>query len=174
MSLDLRQNHFQLFGLPARFGVDVAALDRAYREIQSRVHPDKFVHAGDTERRLSIEKATQVNEAYRTLKDPLARARYLLALHGVDVQSETNTAMPAEFLVQQLEWREAVEEAAGAADALDSLSERLKQETQELYMELEHRLDVTDYLQAAGPVRKLMFLERLREDIVDALERLDA
>jgi molecular chaperone HscB len=172
--MNFKENHFELFGLSVRFPLDAAALDRAYREVQSQVHPDKFVHAGDTERRLSIEKATQVNEAYRTLKDPLSRARYLLALHGVDVQSETNTAMPAEFLVQQMEWREAVEDAAGAADALDALSLKLKQETQELYAELERTLDAADCAAAAGPVRKLMFLARLREDIGAALERLDA
>jgi molecular chaperone HscB len=174
MNADFRKNHFELFGLPPRFVVDAAALDRAYREIQSRVHPDKFVHAADTERRLSMQRATQVNEAYRTLKDPLARARYLLGLHGVDIQSETNTAMPAEFLVQQIEWREAVEEAAGQSDSLDALALRLQNEMKQLYGELERSLDAAGHAQAAATVRKLMFLERLREEIGDAQERLDA
>ena len=172
--MNLKQNHFELFGLPENFALDVAALDWVYREVQSRVHPDKFAHAGDAERRLSMQMATQANEAYRTLKEPLARARYLLALHGVDIQSETITAMPAEFLVQQMEWREAVEEAAGQSDVLDRLAGRLKNEMQQLTTEIGRELNAADYARAAEAVRKLMFLDRLREEIGDALERLDA
>ena len=174
MNPDFRKNHFELFGLPPRFAVDAGALDRAYREIQSQVHPDKFVHAADTEQRLSMQKSTQVNEAYRTLKVPLSRARYLLGLHGVDIQSETNTAMPAQFLVQQIEWREAVEEAAGQSDTLDALALRLQNEMKQLYAELERSLDAAGHAEAAATLRKLMFLERLREEIGDAQEKLDA
>ena len=95
-------SHFELFGLPARFEVNGEALERSYREIQSRVHPDRFAHAGDAERRASLQWTTRVNEAYRTLKDPVQRAKHLLELHGVDVAFETNTAMPPEFLMQQM------------------------------------------------------------------------
>ncbi|HKQ28111.1 MAG TPA: Fe-S protein assembly co-chaperone HscB, partial [Burkholderiales bacterium] len=83
------QNHFELFGLPRLFGLDLEALERAYREIQSRVHPDRFAHAGDAERRASLQWTTRVNEAYRTLKDPVQRGKHLLELHGVDVAFET-------------------------------------------------------------------------------------
>ena len=89
------QSHFELFGLAPAFAVDAEALERSYREIQSRVHPDRFAHAGDAERRASLQWTTRVNEAFQTLKDPVARARHLLELHGVDVAFETNTAMPA-------------------------------------------------------------------------------
>src|SRR5438132_12609726 len=105
------QNHFELFGLQAAFSVDEAALDQSYREIQSRVHPDRFAHAGDAERRASLQWTTRVNEAYRTLRNPVSRASHLLALNGIDVAFETNTAMPAEFLMEQMELREALEEA---------------------------------------------------------------
>src|ERR1043166_6108517 len=114
------QSHFDLFGLQPAFAVDEVRLERAYREIQSRVHPDRFAHAGDAERRASLQWTTRVNEAYRALKNPVQRASHLLELHGVDVAFETNTAMPAEFLMQQMELRERLEEAKEAR-ALDAL-----------------------------------------------------
>src|ERR671923_2070275 len=120
-------SHFELFGLPARFVVDGEALERSYREIQSRVHPDRFAHAGDAERRASLQWTTRVNEAYRALKNPVQRASHLLELQGVDVGFETNTAMPPDFLMEQMELREALEEATGAKDlgALDALQKRI-------------------------------------------------
>jgi len=170
--IDFQQNHFDLFGLQPKFNLDPSALEQAYRGIQSRVHPDKFVHASDAERRASMQSATKVNEAYRTLKSPLARAHNLLALHHVDVHSESNTAMPPEFLLEQMQWREAVEEAAERAGELAALASRLGRELQERYAQLERHLDgESDYARAADLVRKLMFLERLREEIGDALER---
>ena len=173
--IDFQQTHFQLFCLPQRFRIDLALMEQTYRGIQSQVHPDRFVRASDAERRASMQSATQVNEAYRTLKKPLARARYLLALQQIDVAGESNTAMPAEFLLQQMQWRESVEEAAQQLEALVALGERLAAEMNEHYAELERRLDgAGDYALAAESVRKLMFLERLREEIGDALERADA
>jgi molecular chaperone HscB len=173
--IDFHHNHFELFGLPPRFRLEPMQLERAYRGLQSRVHPDRFVRASDAERRTSMQSATQVNEAYRTLKNPLARARYLLGLHRLDVESESNTAMPAEFLHEQMRWRESVEDARDQADALAALALRLSGEMNEHYAELERRLDGEgDYARAADSVRKLMFLERLREEIGDALERTDA
>ncbi|MHB8666498.1 MAG: Fe-S protein assembly co-chaperone HscB [Burkholderiales bacterium] len=173
--INFQHNHFELFGLPQRFRLDLARLDEAYRELQSQVHPDRFVRASDAERRVSMQSATLVNEAYRTLKDPLARARYLLSLQRVDVAGESNTAMPAEFLLQQMQWRESVEEAAHQPAALAALAHRLAAEMTDQYAELERRMDGdADYALAAAAVRKLMFLERLREEIGDALERADA
>src|SRR5258706_5075468 len=109
-------SHFELFGLSPRFQLDAVALERAYREIQARVHPDRFAHAGDAERRASLQWTTRVNEAYRSLKNPVQRASHVLALHGVDVAFETNTAMPAAFLGQQMELREALENAIQRKD----------------------------------------------------------
>src|SRR4029453_10581235 len=99
------------------FSLDGEALERAYREIQSQVHPDRFAHAGDAERRASMQWTTRVNEAYRTLKSPVQRARHILELNGVDVEFETNTQMPSDFLLQQLELREELEGAIHRKDA---------------------------------------------------------
>lgn len=173
--IDFRQNHYELFGLQPRFNLDLPELEQAYRGIQSRVHPDKFVHASDAERRASMQSAIQVNEAYRTLKSPLARARYLLALQHVDVTSESNTAMTPEFLQEQMQWRESVEDAAVHPAELAALASRLGREMQEHYAQLGRQLDEeSDYPRAADLVRKLMFLERLREEIGDAMERSEA
>src|SRR4249920_1676319 len=112
------QNHFELFGLSPAYGLDEQILEKAYREIQAEVHPDRFAHAGDAERRASLQWTTRVNEAYRTLRDPVQRGRHLLELHGVDVAFETNTQMPTDFLMQQLELREELEAATGKKDPL--------------------------------------------------------
>lgn len=173
--IDHKQNHFELFGLPLRFELDLAHLEQAYRSLQSRVHPDRFVQASDAERRSSMQASIRANEAYRTLKHPLARACYLLELRQVEVQSESHTAMPPEFLEQQMEWREAVADAAERPEALACLARRLHGEIEAHYAGLARRLDdAGDFARAADSVRRLMFLERLREEIGDALERADA
>src|SRR5688572_19919480 len=137
------QSHFELFGLSPAFALDTEALERAYREIQTRVHPDRYAHAGDAERRASLQWTTRVNEAYRALKDPVQRGKHLLELHGVDLQFETNTQMPAEFLMQQLQLREELEAAASKKDvsSLDQLRERLRREKVELERELGKAID---------------------------------
>ena len=126
--MNLSANYFELFDLPLRFVLDKAALDRAYRALQAEVHPDKFAHAAEAEQRVAMQRATRVNEAYQALKNPLKRARYLLELAGVDVAVETNTAMPMDFLVEQMEWREAADEArrAGELHELEHLHHRLR------------------------------------------------
>src|SRR5512137_454605 len=100
--IDFNRNYFELFGLPARFDVDAAALDRAYRALQTEVHPDRFAAGTDAERRVAMQSAARVNEAYRALKDPVARASPLLALHGVAAADETDTALDIGFLERQL------------------------------------------------------------------------
>src|SRR5256714_11235855 len=136
-------SHFELFGLPPAFTLDEEKLERSYREIQSQVHPDRFAHAGDAERRASLQWTTRVNEAYRTLKSPVARAKHLLELNGVDVAFETNTAMPADFLMRQMELREALEDATGTknATALDQLGKRIAADQRKLEARLAARLD---------------------------------
>lgn len=167
------QNHFDLFGLSPMFSIEGEALERSYREIQSKVHPDRFAHAGDAERRASLQWTTRVNEAYRTLKDPVQRARHILELHGVDVAFETNTAMPPEFLVQQMELRETLEEAKDAS-SLDTLRADLKKQRNLLEKAIAEAIDVKkDYTAASGLVRKLQFLHRLDEEIDSAYERVE-
>ena len=173
---DFQQNFFSLFNLPARFQIDTALLEQNYRALQAQVHPDKFAHLPEAERRVSMQWATRVNEAYQTLRKPIDRARYLLALHGVETQEETNTAMPVDFLMQQMEWREAIEEAQQAKDsaALDELQGKLQQDVRALQQQLALTLDdAHDYLAAAGIVRKLKFFEKLAEEISSAFDELD-
>ena len=167
------QNHFDLFGLSPIYSIEGEALERSYREIQSKVHPDRYAHAGDAERRASLQWTTRVNEAYRTLKDPVQRAKHLLELHGVDVAFETNTAMPPEFLTQQMELRESLE-AAKTPASLDEMRKRLRQNKSELQKQIAEALDTRkDYAGAAGLVRKLQFLDRLDEEIDSAYERVE-
>jgi molecular chaperone HscB len=169
-------SHFELFGLPPAFSLDLQALERAYREIQSRVHPDRFAHAGDAERRASLQWTSRVNEGFEILKNPVKRASHLLALNGVDVAFETNTAMPPEFLMQQMELREALEDATETknASALDGLQRRIEESAAELEGRLGERIDrEKDYKGAAALVRELQFLHRLEAEIDAAYEEIE-
>jgi len=176
-SLDLQQDFFQLFELPLRFEIDNILLDQRYRDLQTQVHPDKFSHLSESEQRLSVQWATRVNEGYQILRNPLARGRYLLSLQGVDTQEESNTTMPLDFLMQQMEWREALQDVLQSkdVDALDVLSERTRKEMRSLQQQLGVQLDEShDLLAAAGTVRKLRFLEKLAEEIASAYDELDS
>jgi molecular chaperone HscB len=175
-SVRAMQNHFELFGLPSAFQLDADSLERRYREIQSQVHPDRYAHAGDAERRASLQWTTRVNEAYRTLNDPVQRAKHLLELHGIDLAFETNTRMPAEFLGEQLELREELEGAVSGKDAaaLDRMRSELGERRQRLEREIAETIDSRrDYAGAAGLVRKLMFLHRLDAEIEAAYEEVE-
>ena len=177
LNSDFQQDFFQLFNLPAVFKIDGAALERSFLGLQAQVHPDKFAHLSDAERRLSMQWATRVNEGYQTLRTPLNRARYLLLQHGVDTQEESNTAMPVDFLMQQMEWREALEAAKQAKDtsALDELEQRMQHEVRILQQQLSIDIDDNrDYAAASGIVRKLKFLEKLAEEIGSAFDELDS
>jgi molecular chaperone HscB len=173
--MDLRADHFALFGLNRAFRLDLSDLDSRYRDIQAQVHPDRFVNAGDAERRLSMQWATHANEAYQTLKKPLERAKYLLQLDGHDIQAENNTAMPADFLMEQMEWREAVMEARTGGDhhELEHLHNRLRADVLTRYEELGDLLEQGEAVLATDRVRRLMFLEKLLYEIDDALASLE-
>jgi molecular chaperone HscB len=169
-------SHFELFGLAPAFGLDKEVLEKAYRDIQSRVHPDRFAHAGDAERRASLQWTTRVNQAYRALKDPVQRGKHILELHGVDVAFETNTQMPTDFLLQQLELREELEAATGGKDAsrLDRMRSGLRLQQQSLAGQIGDAIDVKkDYPAAAELVRKLMFLDRLDNEIDAAYDEVE-
>jgi len=116
--LDLTQNYYDLFGLPVAFEVDLSALAARYRELQRIVHPDRHASGTDQQRRLSLQGATYLNEALGTLKDPLLRARYLLALRGVDPDGSSNRPMSPHFLMEQMALRERLAELRGEADPL--------------------------------------------------------
>jgi molecular chaperone HscB len=151
-------------------------LDQSYRAIQTQVHPDRHAAAGAAGRRASLASATAVNDAYRVLRDPVQRAKALLALHGVDVAFETNTQMPTDFLLQQLEWREELEGASSrkSIPGLDALRATLGREREALQAELADVIDGRkDYAGAAEAVRKLMFLQRLDEEVGAAYEEIE-
>lgn len=175
-SFNFQQNHFQLFGLVQSYRIDTARLDQQYRALQALVHPDKSAHLPEAEQRIAMQRATLVNEAYQTLRNPLRRARYLLLLSGVDTQEDRNTVMPLDFLTEQMAWREAVAEAQQARDVteLAKLEARLKRETRELETQLAVKIDTEkDYAAAAGSVRKLRFMEKLAEEIHAAYDAID-
>lgn len=175
--LNFTVDYFTLFGLPRAQALDLESLEKCFRAIQAQVHPDKHAHAADSDRRLAMQWATRVNEAFQTLKSPGKRARYLLALLGHDPQIESNTAMPTEFLVSQMELREAVMDARAAADetALDDVRSRLLNEIRVEYERLAALIDVAkDYTAATDLVRQLMFQEKLLNEIDDALEAVTA
>jgi molecular chaperone HscB len=170
------QNHFELFGLAPAYALDTEALERSYRKIQSEVHPDRFAHAGDAERRASLQWTTRVNEAYRTLKDPVQRGKHLLELRGVDLGFETNTQMPTDFLLQQLEVREELERAAAKKDAglLERIRGRLQGDKELVRGQICVQIDEKNDMDAAAElVRKLMFLDKLDEEIDLAYEGLE-
>jgi molecular chaperone HscB len=176
-SADFQQDFFRLFNVPSRFQIDSIALEQSYRDLQAQVHPDKFSHLSEVERRLSMQWATRVNEGYQTLRSPMNRARYLLSLHGVDTQEESNTAMPVDFLMQQMEWREALEESKQTKNGtvLEKMEQRVQHEVRILQQQLAVDIDDTrDYAGASGIVRKLKFLEKLAEEIGSAFDELDS
>ncbi|MDR3323276.1 MAG: Fe-S protein assembly co-chaperone HscB [Zoogloeaceae bacterium] len=174
--MDLTTDFFTLFQLPRLFRLDLSALEARYLEIQGEVHPDRFVQADERARRQAAQWAARVNEGCLTLKKPLERAKYLLFLAGHDLEAERNTVMEPAFLIEQMEWREAAEEARNGRDhhALERLHHRLHQDLAGRYRALAALLDdQRDWPAAAHETRRLMFLEKLRLEIDDALAALE-
>jgi len=169
----LDDDHFTLFGLPSRFALDRSALDARWRALQGEVHPDRFASEGAAAQRVAMQWALRVNEAYAVLKDPLKRGAYLCELRGAPIAAENNTAMPAAFLMQQMEWREALDDAIGLA-AVQRLDDEIARQESELLERLQYLLDgAGDAAQAAQQVRALMFVARFRQDIDRRLEALE-
>ncbi|HEV2040851.1 MAG TPA: Fe-S protein assembly co-chaperone HscB [Casimicrobiaceae bacterium] len=174
--IDFSQDYFALFGLPARYRFDPAELDAAYRKLQTEVHPDRFAAAGDDERRLALQSSSRVNEAYRALRSPLERAHYLLLLRGIDALAETDTALPTQFLEQQLECREAMAEAVARRDAgaLTALQKSVEKAAAELERALAEQLDLPEIPAAAQvTLRKLKFLSKVAADIAAVIAEID-
>lgn len=169
------QNHFELFHLPQQFAIDANTLERAFRDVQSQVHPDRFASASDAEKRVAMQWATRANEAYQTLRNPFRRAAYLCELNGVDLQTESNTAMPRAFLIQQMEWREALDDSrqSRSIEALEGLAEEVRSARRAKLADLGLLLDAQDFAAAAQDVRQLMFLEKFEEEVGDAMALLE-
>lgn len=163
---DPRQDHFALFGLPAQFALDEGELEQAYRRVQAQVHPDRFASAGAAERRVAMQWAARANEAFRTLRAPVSRAAYLCERHGQPIEAESNTAMPAEFLHQQMQWREELEEARERGEPAQGLAEEVEARRSEVLARVAAAIDLhRDYAAAAAGVRELHFIDRFRDEI---------
>ena len=163
-------DHFSLFGLPNAYAIDAAALGQAWREVSARVHPDRFATASAPERRVAMQWSARANEAYRTLRDPLARARYMCEQAGIDLQTETNTAMSPAFLMQQMTWREQLDNArdAQSASAFDALDDDLRAAQAELSACIAGLIDQhRDFAQAGARVREWMFIQRIAQSLAD-------
>jgi molecular chaperone HscB len=172
--MNIDDDDFTLFGLTEGFAVDTGMLDHRWRELQREVHPDRFASQGAAAQRVAMQWSVRINEAYRRLRDPLARAAYLCQRRGAPIDAERNTAMPRDFLAQQMAWREALDEAADAA-ALRDLADQVDTGQRQRLQRLQHLLDdQPDAAAAAAEVRALMFLQRLRREIEHRLEPHDA
>jgi len=170
--MKLDDDDFALFGLPRRFAQDRTELDARWRGLQAEVHPDRFASEGAAAQRVALQWAVRVNEAYQRLKDPLKRAAYLCELAGQGVDAENNTAMPSAFLMQQMAWRETLEEAATLAQ-VEALSDQVAAHRDEALATLRVTIDErADMAAAAQQVRALMFVERFAEDVDRRLEAL--
>ena len=170
--MNLADSDFALFALPERFRQDRAALDARWKELQREAHPDRHAAQGAAAQRVAMQWSVRINEAYQRLKDPLKRAAYLCEQRGAPINAESNTAMPTAFLMQQMQWREALDEAAGEAD-LDALAHELSAARAQVLAHIERLLDeAQDAAAAANEVRALMFIERFDHDVQARFEQL--
>ena len=168
--MKIDDNDFVLFGLPERFALDRAELDARWRRLQASVHPDKFAADGAAAQRVAMQWSVRVNEAYRRLREPLSRAAYLCELRGAPIAAESNTAMPADFLMQQMAWREALDDAQSQAE-IEALLGEVRDTEAALLAQLTSLLDGQDMpAVAAERVRALMFIAKFRTEAVRRLE----
>jgi molecular chaperone HscB len=173
MNLNLQSNDFELFGLPERFAQDRAAIDARWKELQREAHPDKFAAQGAAAQRVAMQWSVRINEAYQRLKDPLKRAAYLCEMRGAPLDAENNTAMPASFLLGQMAWREALDEAQHKHD-LDKLEGELRRAHEVTLHHIASLLDEkNDATGAAQEARALMFIERFGQDVEARMDQLE-
>ena len=170
--MNLQSDDFELFGVPQRFAQERNVLDARWKELQREAHPDRFAAQGAAAQRVAMQWSVRINEAYQRLKDPQRRAAYLCELHGAPIRAEDNTAMPAEFLVQQMQWREDLEDATSAA-AVDALAFEVQQARSATLERCAELLDThSDFAGAAQQVRALMFIARFAQDIAQRQDQL--
>ena len=170
--MNLQANDFELFGLTQKFSQDRAAIDARWKELQREAHPDKFAAHGIAAQRIAMQWSVRINEAYQRLKNPIKRAGYLCELNGAAVNAENNTAMPAAFLMQQIEWREALDDAETAAD-IDKLMLEANEFGRGQLLKIEQSIDSqSNFQQAVEQVRSLMFVERFASEIESRLDLL--
>lgn len=170
--MNLQADDFALLGLPRQHSLERSALEQRWKALQREAHPDRFAAQGAAAQRLAMQWSVRINEAYQRLKDPLRRAAYLCELAGVPVQAHTNTSMPAEFLLQQMAWREALDDAPDAA-ALEQLLSEVRAQQAGMLERCAQKLDANDAAAAVADVRALMFIEKFALDLRRRMEQLD-
>jgi molecular chaperone HscB len=172
-NLSASDDYFRFFGLNQQFKIDLSVLDQAYLSIQKEVHPDRHARGSETEQRLAMQMATLANTAYQTLKNPVQRGLYLCQLHGVDAKLETNTAMPAAFLMKQMDWRENLDEQSENIEALEALMEEVESLKQDTLQEITQAIDhAQNYPRAAELLRGLLFIDKFAIELDDAIAAL--
>lgn len=170
--MNLQSDDFELFGVERRFAQDRAQLDARWKELQRQAHPDRFASEGAAAQRVAMQWSVRINEAYQRLKDPLARAAYLCELGGAPVRAEDNTSMPTQFLMQQMEWREALDDAHDAQQ-IDALGLVVKNAERDALARCAALLDEAhDHAGAAQQVRALMFLARFARSVEQRADQL--
>jgi molecular chaperone HscB len=167
--------HFEFFGLSPSFAIDDAVLASAFRERQSAVHPDRFASASDAEKRAAMEQTVAVNDAYNTLRDPVRRAMYLLWLKNVNGMDEKNTSMPHDFLVEQIEWREAIADAKlkEDVDRLDEMNDELRSMLDSMGSTFAAAYEGEHLPVATTLARKMRFVQKLIEEVDQAIAVLE-
>ena len=166
-------DYFRFFGLNQQFNIDLPALDQAYLAIQKEVHPDRHARGSETEQRLAMQMATLANTAFQTLKNPIQRGLYICQLHGVDARLETNTAMPAAFLMKQMEWRENLDEQAEDLPALEAMMQEVEQSKSQTLAEITQAIDgAKNYQRAAELLRGLLFIDKFAVELDDTIAAL--
>jgi molecular chaperone HscB len=170
--MNLQSTDFELFQIPEQFGQNISFLDARWKELQREAHPDKFVAQGAAAQRIAMQWSVRINEAYQRLKDPVQRASYLCELNGASINAENNTAMPAAFLMQQMELREALDEAA-TEENLDEISQQAAIIKREMLSKAERQIDQEkDFPSAAQTVRALLFIQKFQADLDQRFELL--
>ena len=172
MTLSLQSTDFDIFGLAPQFATERAALDARWKDLQREAHPDRFATATPAAQREAMQWSVRINEAYQRLKDPLKRAAYLCEMHGAPIRAEDNTAMPAAFLMQQMQWREDLDDATTATD-LERMAAEVATARRDMLTALQTTADVQrDFVALAQQVRALMFIERFARDVEARLDQL--
>lgn len=169
-------NHFATFDLTPTFALDLPTLSSRYRDLQGAVHPDRFVNATDADKRVAMERAVQINDAFATLKDPVRRAMHLLSLKGIDGMDANDTSMPVDFLMEQVEWRESIADARLKEDSerLEDINEELTTTARSLADTFAAAYQGEHYKVATTLARKMRFVQKLLEEVDAMLGEVDA
>ena len=170
------KNFFEIFDVPVSTELDLSKISEVNRELQKNTHPDRFAHSSEQERRVAMQQTSVINEAFHTLKDPISRIQYMLKLKGVDMDSETDTSMDGEFLMQQMEFRESIANVRNLAeplDELDKMAQKTKQQVSELMMSFAEYYDASALDDAREIVRKMQFLIKAKKEINEISEQLE-